>query len=140
MLTNCWFSVDVALLHRRPQHVLLNPLPTCEAPRPTIHLAFFFFTSTSLQASDDMLSEATRAVEDMEGRLFESSRKAQEAEAAWEVEREILSQSNESAQVRKGVSKPLLALVLCCSREGSHCCCRPYRCRLVCVLACSGCV
>ncbi len=36
----------------------------------------------------------------MEGRLYESSRKEQEAEAAWEVEREILSQTNESAQVR----------------------------------------
>lgn len=55
--------------------------------------------SCSLQSSEEMLAEARLAAEGMEGRLFESSRRAQEAEAAWEVEREILSQTNESSQV-----------------------------------------
>eukprot|EP00903_Cladosiphon_okamuranus_P005839 g5780.t1 len=54
----------------------------------------------SLQASEDMLAEARQAADGLEGRLFESSRRAQEAEAAWEVEREILSQTNESTQAQ----------------------------------------
>lgn len=56
----------------------------------------------SLQASEDMLAEARQATDGLESRLFESSRRAQEAEAAWEVEREILSQTNESTQAREG--------------------------------------
>lgn len=56
----------------------------------------------SLQSSEETLAEARQAADGLEGRLFESSRRAQEAEAAWEVEREILSQTNESAQVREG--------------------------------------
>eukprot|EP00752_Nemacystus_decipiens_P018208 g16337.t1 len=52
----------------------------------------------SLQVSEDTLAEARQAADGLEGRLFESSRRAQEAEAAWEVEREILSQTNESTQ------------------------------------------
>lgn len=65
---------------------------------------YFYKCMFSLQASEDMLAEARQATDGLESRLFESSRRAQEAEAAWEVEREILSQTDESAQVREGVS------------------------------------
>lgn len=58
-----------------------------------------------MQASEEMLAEVKQAVDGLEGRLFESSRRAQEAEAAWEVEREILSQTNESTQVREGLRR-----------------------------------
>lgn len=65
-------------------------------------LPFVLLHRNSLQASEDMITEARQAADGLEARLFESSRRAQEAEAAWEVEREILSQTNESAQVRGG--------------------------------------
>ena len=71
-------------------------------PLPPRNVSFFLLSLfCSLQASDGLLAEAKDAAENMEGRLFESSRRAQEAEAAWEVEREILSQTNESAQVSR---------------------------------------
>lgn len=53
----------------------------------------------SLEAAEGLLAEAREKADTMEGRLFETSRGAQEAEAAWEAEREILSQTNESSQV-----------------------------------------
>lgn len=56
--------------------------------------------TNSLHASEKSLTDARETIERVEAQLFESSRRAQEAEAAWEVEREILSQTNEASQVR----------------------------------------
>ena len=88
-----------------PPHPFHRPLSFCNSLN-TLH---FFVLSLDtwynrLQTSEKSLAEAREAVERMEASSFESSRRAQEAEAAWEVEREILSQSNEASQVKGRVS------------------------------------